>query len=776
MTVQISNIFTAKAENIWEFLSEQGQGCYIPAYQRPYAWDSDNVDRLVDDVINGITNLQNRAAAISFMGTIIAIHDVNHITVKPVYKAEVAPRVMTIIDGQQRISTSVMINIALHNLIAGLLARFDRAEGEEFEWIREQSQLVLAELWQTFALDRTTGVPPVYRYYPRVIRAFDDVWSKRQNQALYRSPIAALIWAYIAHTQNADAKKPAFSHRVEKADGSADARHASVIEVFSYIARQLNRLTGKHADKFDFPNIQQLVAKDEFMSALWSYPASDAAKTYLAEGSDHRLFGHYTQLLRALIFFKYFCNRMALTVVTTQNEDDAFDMFEALNTTGEPLTAYETFRPKIIEAEGLAVFESSPSHIAMERIETYLEAYKKADDRQKATAELLIPFALAESGVKLQKTLSDQRRYLRDAFDKLPTIEEKRSAVVSMGNLAAFMETGWQRPLDELPQLEGATPFDPSTGFCFQALRNLKHAITISGVARFYDELRRAEAEDRPSKVSDLFAAIRATAAFSMLWRGGKGGTENIDGLYRAVLRDGDPADSIPPMAKRIEDVRGVVSLSNYKRLLKRRLVAEFPTREDWVNHASRMAIYSHSVSVAKFLILAASHDTVIDTAKDAEGLVAAGRAGVSPTMTGDAWRSDTLFTVEHIAPQSQSPGWQEDIYEPGIDAVHRLGNLTLLPKTPNSYVSNKSWPHKRLLYRYFSAQTDAEADAVYSEFGAAGLTVSKAGDLVLGASPFMPMCAAVSTVGGDWTLELIEKRSVRLAGLAWDRLMPWLD
>ncbi|MBW8304665.1 MAG: DUF262 domain-containing protein, partial [Brevundimonas sp.] len=306
MTVQISNIFTAKAENIWDFLSEAGQGCYIPAYQRPYAWDSDNVDRLVDDVINGITNLQHRSAAISFMGTIIAIHDVNHITVKPVFKAEVAPRVMTIIDGQQRISTSVMINIALHNLITTLLARFEKAEGEEFEWIREQTQLVLAELWQTFALDRTTGVPAIYRYYPRVIRAFDDVWSKRQVQAMYRSPIAALTWAYIEYSQNPDPKKPAFAHKVEKLDGSPDPRHASIIEVFNYIGRQLQRLTGKNADKLDFPNVQQLVANDDFMGALWSYPASDAAKTYIAEGSETRLFGPYTQLLRALIFFKYF--------------------------------------------------------------------------------------------------------------------------------------------------------------------------------------------------------------------------------------------------------------------------------------------------------------------------------------------------------------------------------------------------------------------------------------------------------------------------------------
>jgi len=35
-------------------------------------------------------------------------------TVKPVYQSEVAQRVMTLIDGQQRISTSVMMNIVLH--------------------------------------------------------------------------------------------------------------------------------------------------------------------------------------------------------------------------------------------------------------------------------------------------------------------------------------------------------------------------------------------------------------------------------------------------------------------------------------------------------------------------------------------------------------------------------------------------------------------------------------------------------------------------------------
>lgn len=776
MSVQISQIFTATAENIWAFLSEAGQGCYIPAYQRPYAWDDDNVDRLVDDAVNGLNHLLHRPAAISFMGTIIAIHDVNHITVKPVFKSEVAPRVMTIIDGQQRISTSVMINIALHNLMAGLLVRLEKGDGEAFEWLREQTQLAMAELWQTFALDRTTGTPPLYRFYPRVIRAFDDVWSKRANQAQYTSPIAALIWAYITHDQDTEAKKGAFAHQVAKYDGTPDPAHAPIIDVFGYIRKELNRLTGKQWELYDFPNIQQVVANDQFMSALWSYPAADAAKIYVGEKSDDRLFAPYVQLLRALIFYKYFCTRMALTVVTTQNEDDAFDMFEALNTTGEPLTAYETFRPKIIETEGLASFENSVSHKAMKRIEAYLDAYKKADDRQKATAELLIPYALAETGEKLQKNLSDQRRYLRDSFDRLPTLDDKRSAVVSMGHLAAFMDSGWQKPIDEIPQLEGAAAFDDQTAFCFQALRALKHNITVSGIARFYDELRRADPEHKAERAQDVFGAIRSTAAFSMLWRGAKGGTENIDGIYRALMRDGDAAANIPPLAKRVGEDRGVVSLNNYRRLLKGRLLKEFADRDAWVKTAARLGVYAHSREVAKFLILTASHDTVVDALAGQEGLIVLGKSGVSPTLSGEVWRSETVFSVEHIAPQSQSPGWPDEIYEPGSDAVHRLGNLTLLPKTANSYVSNKSWPHKRLLYRYFSAETVASSEDVYAEFQPAGLMVSKSGELVLGASPFMPMCKAVARVPGDWTLDVIERRSLCLAGLAYDRLVTWLD
>lgn len=176
---------------------------------------------------------------------------------------------------------------------------------------------------------------------------------------------------------------------------------------------------------------------------------------------------------------------------------------------------------------------------------------------------------------------------------------------------------------------------------------------------------------------------------------------------------------------------------------------------------------------VAKFLLIAASHDAALD--RHDHGLLIRGRAGLASTMKTEIWRSESLFSVEHIAPQARSPGWQDEIYETGREAYDRLGNLTLLPAAANSYVSSRSWQHKRLLYRYFASETEAEADGIRVEFEKSGLVVGRVGERVLGSSPHMPMCRAVSIYPSEWGVEIIEKRSQRLAELAYQNLVGWL-
>jgi hypothetical protein len=41
--LSIEQVFMAESQSFFDLLTVEGQGCYIPAYQRPYAWDTDNV-------------------------------------------------------------------------------------------------------------------------------------------------------------------------------------------------------------------------------------------------------------------------------------------------------------------------------------------------------------------------------------------------------------------------------------------------------------------------------------------------------------------------------------------------------------------------------------------------------------------------------------------------------------------------------------------------------------------------------------------------------------
>lgn len=203
MAVDIESIFKATAQSSRSFLMTNGQGCYIPAYQRPYSWSVENVDRLFEDALHGLNLLKKNT--ISFLGTVIAIHDTKHATVQPIYKFEMPSKVMTIIDGQQRISTFLMINIAVHHMASTLLRKITKLEGEHKDWLFDQVETLVADLVDTLMIDMKTG-DKYYRYYPRLVRSYEDVWSKRKGQAKYNSPICHLIWNYHTFLQ-ADEKR-----------------------------------------------------------------------------------------------------------------------------------------------------------------------------------------------------------------------------------------------------------------------------------------------------------------------------------------------------------------------------------------------------------------------------------------------------------------------------------------------------------------------------------------------------------------------------------------
>lgn len=767
----IDKIFSPKSSSIWEFLIVNGQGCYIPAYQRSYAWDNSNITRLFEDVLYGINQITGRPDTISFLGTIIAIHDQKYLSVKPIDRPNVAPRVMTIIDGQQRLFSLIMSNIVLHDHINQVVGKIKNKD-EKDQWIKEQCERLCADLRKAYLIDCEMPKDSICRYYPRIIRAHEDKWSRQSEH--YTSPAAKLIWEYIRFTEPEPLGQGKSGFKPQAA---LDDDHETVRKTFLFIQREILRICRKQPDDYDFPKLAEVLQSEGFIRGMWGFefeiPLS--VKKFIAEGEDDRHYQNFCCLMRLIIFARYLNDRIGITVVTATNEYDAFDMFEALNTTGEPLTAFETFKPKIIEAEGLPAYPKTPSYEWIKQIEKgYLNRYNKAEAKQKAVSEMLIPFALAETGEKLQNRLNIQRRYLRDQFGGLVLHDEKRTFVRLLAGIASFMSDGWN-PIQKESAFTslGLKNHDEKASLGFEVLRKLKHSITIAPLYRFYQCVLDAEGANREKYIVEFATAIKATVAFSVLWRGAMGGTKNIDSHYREIMSRGIENNLVPPLARRPKEKQDEFSLENYKRALRHVLEHKGLSNKDkWIESVSRVGIYDHSNVIARFLLFCASDDAVPDEKN--KGLIERGRRGCSPMLRLAEWDNDAYFTVEHVAPQSETGDWQENIYR-DPKTIHTLGNLILLPRKVNSILGDKNWDQKKQIYKLLAAKTQGEFNEIKEGLKDVEVEISDKAEQVFDVTQHLGICESVTYFDEPWSLEIIQNRTRRIAELAWDRIKPWL-
>jgi hypothetical protein len=769
--MEIADIFDAKPYSAWKVLCEPGQGLYIPAYQRSYAWAKEHIERLFDDTATGMLHLLNTKDAITFIGTLIAIHDTRHETVQPQVQGDLPSRVMLIIDGQQRLTTLLIINTILCEEILMLSHHFSEKSEEAFLWIHNESLKIASELKATFQMDMTYGEGS-YQYYPRMIRAYEDSWSRKTSLAKYNSSIATYLHGFIKHwaeENQSQVYKPFDGQDVDGSNKVLLNNHKS--------ARQLVRKAvclNSHPDII-FPDPEDIIRKGDFQRILLNAPIPDFVAAYLTSSDESAQKKRFDKLFRVIMFSRFFAHRMAVTVVTAKNEDYAFDMFESLNTTGEPLTAFETFKPKVIQSEGLSSYEDSKARQYIEQIEAHLDSFKKAQDKQKATTELLIPFALAETGDKLSKRLSDQRRYLRDSYDSIESSETKLSFVKNLAHTSNFMKDAWPTSTEQDPNLIGIPEEEEKTLLmCLDFLRRCGHTISIAPVVRYYAPFMDAKSDQQMHTLHELVAVVKAIAAFFFLWRSAHRGTAGIDSEYRRVMRSGFA--SIPALSRRSHSgsIHPLLSAEQVIEVFRNILSEQgnIKSLSDWKHKSSDLPLYTMSDPLARFYLLAASHDTVSDL--DEYGLVKEGRPGVLDIFNFHGWKIARHMEIEHIAPQARSSTWGDKLYEKQ-DTIHRIGNLALVPKIENIVLGNRSWADKKLIYKILSASTLSDVEALLGEAQSIGLDLTDRAQEIFKVSKYLPHVEALQRYEGDWDLDIIAKRGNRLAEISWSRISPWL-
>ncbi|NRB62241.1 MAG: DUF262 domain-containing protein [Saprospiraceae bacterium] len=762
MENSIKEIFEAESQSVLSTLSRAGTAYQIPSYQRNYSWKESNIFRLIEDISYGIKELSNDNDTLSFLGTFI---------VTPLkVNSSMPSNALSIVDGQQRLTTIVLILAILHENIrvnSGTLGKSLDDKGFQREAIKNLQKLKKCLFEEQGISDDAFDLQPV------IIRDTDN-WASDEYSCVYNSAVAALLNNYAIHLNNKVSDAFSFKLEYEKNENENECKEYeelnSRLEYIKSLLDQAGNLYNDHESLFIGDVIKQFlntnIQKELFiymddLSEIDEFKLKDLSKV-----DENVLF--------SMIFSKYIMDKVVLTKVVA-SEKYAFDVFESLNTTGEPLTAIETFRPKLIDfinkiKDNNKAYLHSGSKKHLDSIEKYIEL-KGENKKQKESQDLVHDLALLHSGKDSGTSLSVQRKYLRDQISTISTEQEVTLLVARLDELVRFKIVIWDN--DNLEDQLKSYPDRDIVLTCSEFLRSAKKTLTIPILTRYYSEALRSSSFEQFSNV------IKALTAFTLLWRTAFGGTKGIDGVYREIMCYGYKKKK----KIKVEALHSPVSYQNENlpsyleicHVLHKHLEAKgLDSFNGWYKFAKVANVYGASGPIAKMFLLLANHKTIWDS-KD-EKLVKKARTNFNEFMSLEVWNSKRSFSIEHVAPQSinKASTWDTAIYE-DIHTVNTIGNLTLLPQKENSAVANSNWDQKKVYFNCFLQSDKTELYAAIECAKLKGFTIPKKTVKELINGDYLDFLTPI-VLQPSWSKFDIDKRTHNICELLWSEVSDWLN
>ncbi len=816
MICDTENLFEPQTQVLQTLLTKSGQCLYIPAYQRPYSWGEPQLSKLFTDIVHGFSLFVSpdniKRSSHIFLGSIIAVHDPKNTTViiDDKNRKFLPAAVMTVIDGQQRLSSLLLLISVIHAKlrieynnyfkISNDNPQATNLDDEADTWLSEVCRENLNTLFKCLMDAQSEGND---RWYPRMIRAYEDTWNKQEG--IYHSLIANYLHEYTKVTLQSlgscdlnylpsTAQLTIFKTQYKKITkkNAVDKQKTPFVNAVSYIDKMVNDFFDAQANDDDEKNMDT-----PYLSEIPTYEhiadCQDLAEYYPQCVKD-RLYDNsakrdFAQLTRFVFFISYMLKKVCVTLITAKNEDCAFDIFESLNTTGEPLTALETFKPQVIAKVEMKKFQASKEKDLLTTAENYLDTFEQSK-KSKATSKFLVTFALCYSGDKLSERINEQRNYMRKL--DLTTEDNRLSCLKTLAKVAQFSQEFWvcdpfnignqffeqyKAVCSDLTQAQ--TNINIAT-CCLHMLREFKHTICISVLIRYLYEIDENASE---LQFNNFFEAVKAVSAFSILWRASRTTTDGLDAKYRTLLKKGYTFN--PPYMQKLNKLciqNSTVDLHSsiplLKQVLKQILIEKgnIPDKEAWVAATQKIPLFKINEVIAKFLLIVAEDHTSAD--KNTPFLRCKDANSSLDLLTATTWYDSKYITVDCIAPQNNKNWTNNDIYEQhniNDDVCFYLGNLVLLPKLDKN-TTDTSWSKKALLFKALGTDNDVVQDIVKKS----NISVTEQNYLLKLAkdyhgSPFAQDLAQYP-MDRQWNVEAIKQRSKRICELAWDTLHTWIN
>lgn len=774
--------FTHSAEALHGFFSQMGRGFYIPYYQRNYSWDDENAKKLITDIFAAVRRTLSKPTHALFLGTVI-LHDEKNPKLGTHFDTpNLLTKVSNVVDGQQRITSLAILACVFAEYAGRLASQLTTVGGAHAEFASLANELTdeVRLIREFFSVETTKGGAQPSRK-PIVIRAGDvtsnpvsDQWTLAGAiDAFYRSNTSSLL----ANAING----------VKLADLALDDRLKSVVEEFiGTIESQLETADQPLASRL-------LVANDMESSALerfTGYPP-DLTKIGALGAPEQKCFYSALLLLAASIYLRKGCH---VVVIECLDESLAFDMFQSLNATGTPLTAFEVFKPAVVKAWGANY--STGIKPQVDRIERVFDEESTADRKEDLTDRVIVSTALVYDGTELSKRFSEERDWLTSTLPAPPSALAT-TFVQALADQAEYFDVvvkPRRSPknstnlglVTHLQQL--GMPLDDAdlAALCIYFVRDAQHAMAHSVLSLFYAKLLRAKGDPvaLAGASAEFLAAAKAVAAFFTLWMGASQG-RFPDSDYRKLFDQ-----HVPNMS--VKGGSANQTAAYLKDALRLALAGQgiydatssSAARSLWVNAAKGSPWYQRK-TVCKFGLFVSAHDVGVDLASGREGFYVDGKPGSVPMLTSKAWHASAFEVIEHVATRDRPkkltfPGMFDPAIYPGnTSIVDKIGNLTLLSMPVNSSVYSE-WPDKAFYYWHLTTPTSTAAGpssgALMASLGIASLPPSLS-TLSAGTQhvPHLAPLALRGTAGAKWDASFIEERSQHLCERIFDKLDGWL-
>jgi uncharacterized protein with ParB-like and HNH nuclease domain len=775
------DIFKAEPQSVFDVLCDKkNTGFYMPAYQRPYSWEETHIRDLFSDCENVFRNLLESPDAIIFLGSILSVDDSGATTIFPIAKRQIPTHIKLIIDGQQRLSTLMLIILCLNERLRVLLPNLKKSiETEDnddaldtLESLREiVSQLIIDT--SNFSIE-TTAEHAVYKYFPKIIRSQVDCWGKDEHKAVYESPISQLLITYQRHVieqSEGVTFKPLDLSLMSDSDSTK-----RVVNNIKEIRKQLNCVQDGFEFKLPDGDVEEKLTINDFLDKetldlCLDFPI-DAALLSVAEKNKK-----IEQIVYIVAFTKFLLHRVCLTYVEVNNESYAFDMFEALNTTGEPLTAIETFVPKVIEYIGIKRKDGELeenlklSLVTLNSITDRFENIIKSKEKNDKTKALILAFVRAYQGKVKVTSLRDQRDAMLKSYENC-SYENKDDYLNYLAVTSEFLFDHWQAEIPDVKKLVVDKERDISN-VCLRYLVDMKHDIVLSLLVQFI--LQDKKYENTGTEYSSFEAALKAVTAFSVLWRAMSGGADGIDGVYKKLHEKGIDGYKAYKLSNGTLDSEQF-SVDAIKTFFKKELADKIDSKgslkdtvlDKWIDICSKQQMLTKSKSI-KLLVLAAFNNLELKST-GFERVNKIDTQYMTPLMWELISNKDRVKRVYSGSKEALRKWNNSDVSDPQV--YNKLGNILVDARNSVSQKSQESWYDlKQHMLEALNNESIKEINTILRNEGELSESARKNVSILMLEKKYSEI-----TWADNWDKTAIDERTEVLLMNAWLNLTQWLD